>query len=1080
MNPQIDISKIIKRTNQDAFLNQLTEYGFKQHPRGYRCKESSGLNLFYDRHHEKWICKNHSNKLPVPDGDIWTFTKRLYNEAGNTFESIQRIATHICDAQGLHLNEFISESNTIYHTPKKRAKKGIKASQAKPSQWKPNDKGQLNTSYEYALSSWNSLIGESVIRYFRRYGIDTETLKKYSVQPLESIRHIETGRIKTFTLDDPAFIYKVGENIKYKHPGARNKKYSNGYIQSAGNYVFGLDQLPDHCKRIIIAAGEKDTIALNQHFNRHGTYAICFGSESADIPANIINCLRNKCNEIICLFDNDKTGEQFARVNAQRHGIGFIRIADTVNDPARFDGNYSNGINTTLNDVCDILQHHGINLLESIVNGYVHKNSTHDDIRIVFDQYLSERSQDIKKAIQAHDKLIIQAPTGGGKTFALLNIAQDSEYLKTINCEWSIFCTPTNMIAEQIQSEARTKGIDIPIINGTWTNEKAQQYAQSKIYIAVYDSLKKINDIIFNSLLIVDESHLIFDANSYRQKAVSQVWEYLNASRKAVLISGTPYNIPEYTLFNACQHNGQSFKVTPVYYQGTKSNFNIPAPGDGVTIIRINDKSILHALKQTIGSTAEVITSDDKESNLVYQSIINTGTIPDHIQYLLVTSVTDTGVSIRSKIDAIHLFDCNVDNEALQAMARARRNAGLNNNIPVFVYHKFKSDQYECIEAQHQDGRHSLLFNILQEYNLFAIDTTRDHNVQLKRLQTIKNDIHTKQSINNFTYFSEVQNEYIVNLPTVYFEAYKQYRGDISNEQFYKDIVSKNPNITINDPVLIEFTGTTSEAVKLNKEERKAMKEQAFEAFLNEPDIITEAVCHTTKNGTLKQKIRQKLYPGHLPSTMVAQAMNQFKELLSGGYFDTPVNRYIQLLDIGIDPGEASRHVYNNQGRKQWNVIHNAIMIIYRAQESEAPRATIIKQQAQNLYETVRQSGKKEFTINQLKKLLIKAGHTKFDTNDKDIVYLRFAELYELERSRKTINGRKQTVYIIGNKWTKTALKNTANLFNKNADVKPSQSIDIHTSVSNIVDIRKDNYTINIVDRLSVKQGHYIGDPVPF
>lgn len=1083
---KINIKKIIEATDQDAFINQLQNITFKRHPRGYRCKESSGLTLFKDRQTDKWICKNHSDKLDIPSGDIWTFTKRLHNETGADHESIESIAKHICEAQGIDLSRFIDIDYRSYQKPYKQAKKGAVFARTKTEVWNPNNAGYVNTHYEYKTVSWCHTNGKAVLKYFDKFGISQSTLIQYGVHPLESIRHIKTGRIKTFRRQDQAYAYIQSGNIKFKHPGARNKRYKDGYIQSTGNYIFGLDQLPDRCNKIIIAAGEKDTIALNHHLNRHGIYAICFNSESAHIPTDIIKYLRSKCNKLICLFDNDSTGEKHSRINARLHGIGFIRIADTINDPLKYNGNYESGINKTLNDVCDILEHHGVTLLESIINGHVHRDSTPDDIRISFDTYLSESIEAIKKGIQNNDKLILKAPTGGGKSFALLEIAQDHEYLKSINCQYGIFCVPTNTIAEQLQSEARAKGIDIPIVNGKWTKEASEQYAGSKIYIAVYDSLRKLDDIIFHSLFIIDESHLLFDANGYRQNAIVNVWDYLNEAKKAVLISATPYKLPGVPLMNAIQKNGQTFNITPVYYDGNKLNFSFlkAHSNDGVHIVRINDIELLKALQSKLGGEAAILSSAEngryKESNPVYQSIIETGKVPDGFKYLLVTSLIDTGVSIISSIASIHLFDCYNDNEVLQAIARARRRKGLNDNIRVYVYHKAKLNEYESIEAQHMDGKEINLYDIVNDLEEKAQEIKDRHNEILKISKTISDDINLKESPNKLCYFSNIKNQYEVYIPGVHYEAYKQYRSQISNDQFYKDIVSKNPNITINDPVLMTFTGDLSKAVKHNKEIRKENQSKAYDIFLSDPDAICEAVYHTTKDGKLKQHIRNKKYPEYCPGHLALHYIRNHSELFAAGYFDKPVRRYIEILNTGISSKEAAGHVYNNQGRKQWNVIYNAVTIAHRVPDNKAPGATIIRGQAKQLYEAYRATGKKEFTITQLKKLLIKAGYNSFDTNDKDIVYLRFAELFKTEKYRVNIEGRKQTVYRIGKKWTKEALKTSANILNEIAEPKPAQSIEYQRNEFKDTDIRPGNNTIKMINRLSTSGGIYCAQPVPF
>ena len=70
------------------------------------------------------------------------------------------------------------------------------------------------------------------------------------------------------------------------------------------DYVFGFEQLPTRGDILFITGGEKDVLSLSaHHFN-----AICFNSETASIPENIIESLQLRFRHIILLYDMDDTG----------------------------------------------------------------------------------------------------------------------------------------------------------------------------------------------------------------------------------------------------------------------------------------------------------------------------------------------------------------------------------------------------------------------------------------------------------------------------------------------------------------------------------------------------------------------------------------------------------------------------------------------------------------------------------------------------------------------------------------------------------------------------------------------------
>ena len=69
-------------------------------------------------------------------------------------------------------------------------------------------------------------------------------------------------------------------------------------------YCFGMEQLPSKGDMLFITGGEKDVLSLSaRHF-----HAICFNSETAQIPERIIESLQLRFRHIIVLYDSDATG----------------------------------------------------------------------------------------------------------------------------------------------------------------------------------------------------------------------------------------------------------------------------------------------------------------------------------------------------------------------------------------------------------------------------------------------------------------------------------------------------------------------------------------------------------------------------------------------------------------------------------------------------------------------------------------------------------------------------------------------------------------------------------------------------
>ena len=94
----------------------------------------------------------------------------------------------------------------------------------------------------------------------------------------------------------------MGDFIKIYRPYSKLRFLYGG--EKLKDYVFGFEQLPTKGDILFITGGEKDVLSLYAH----GFNAICFNSETASIPENIIESLQLRFRHIILLYDMDDTG----------------------------------------------------------------------------------------------------------------------------------------------------------------------------------------------------------------------------------------------------------------------------------------------------------------------------------------------------------------------------------------------------------------------------------------------------------------------------------------------------------------------------------------------------------------------------------------------------------------------------------------------------------------------------------------------------------------------------------------------------------------------------------------------------
>ena len=152
--------------------------------------------------------------------------------------------------------------------------------------------------------------GAEELDYWSQYGIDVKTLQRFHVKALTRYESISSqGKPFTLvsTLEEPIFAYCMGKFVKVYRPKSKLRFLYGG--EKVDDYVFGFQQLPSKGDMIFITGGEKDVLSLTAH----GFNAICFNSESAQIPENIIEGLQLRFRHIIILYDSDETGIREAK-----------------------------------------------------------------------------------------------------------------------------------------------------------------------------------------------------------------------------------------------------------------------------------------------------------------------------------------------------------------------------------------------------------------------------------------------------------------------------------------------------------------------------------------------------------------------------------------------------------------------------------------------------------------------------------------------------------------------------------------------------------------------------------------------
>ena len=176
---------------------------------------------------------------------------------------------------------------------------------------KKENKGMKETDNDKKwYKCYEQVFPASELSYWLKYGITTKTLQRYNVKSLVRYEAL-SNQGKTYTLlssqDEPMFCYMMGDFVKVYRPFSKLRFVYGG--EKREDYIFGFEQLPNKGDMLFITGGEKDVLSLSAHH----FHAICFNSETATIPENVIESLQLRFRHIIILYDTDETGVREAQ-----------------------------------------------------------------------------------------------------------------------------------------------------------------------------------------------------------------------------------------------------------------------------------------------------------------------------------------------------------------------------------------------------------------------------------------------------------------------------------------------------------------------------------------------------------------------------------------------------------------------------------------------------------------------------------------------------------------------------------------------------------------------------------------------
>ncbi|MDR0505915.1 MAG: toprim domain-containing protein [Dysgonamonadaceae bacterium] len=306
--------EILKRTNSglDVFKHYISgqwRVGRNFHNPLYEDRKAS-CNIYYDRRSQSYKMKDFGND--TFSGDCFDIVGKIKGlDCNNSKEFIEILQTINRDVSlGIDENDtsFVVSVSMPENKPKKQVENTLNPA---PKKAKPHSIVSQSFSAR-ELSFWG------------QYGITPELLKTYKVVSLREFKS-ENSEGKPFTFystdNEPMFGYQGKRHIKIYRPFSDVRFLYGGLLPD--NYCFGLEQLPSKGDTLFATGGEKDVLSLSAK----GFNAICFNSETSNIPQSLIKKLSFRFKHIILLYDTDKTGlESSARHEQQLSALGVKRL----------------------------------------------------------------------------------------------------------------------------------------------------------------------------------------------------------------------------------------------------------------------------------------------------------------------------------------------------------------------------------------------------------------------------------------------------------------------------------------------------------------------------------------------------------------------------------------------------------------------------------------------------------------------------------------------------------------------------------------------------------------------------------
>jgi len=247
---------------------------------------------------DRWIYKDHGSDAK---GDCfhWTALKHGLDNKNDFAEVLIRAA----EAIGINNNAQSNKSQKTYTSTKNKPHK---------------DKNPIKS--DNTPSPFARYEGGANWKYWERFGISVLPEYVIALKWFKSNK----GSMVTATQDNPAFAFVKNKNcIKVYQPLNPEKVFKWLWVgtKPEGDNIWGVEELPDSGKELIIVEGPKDWRTLSSFEMPEGISVVGLDSVYTDIPPEWIMKMSKRFEKVSLFLDNDKDGHNESEKWAKRYGL---------------------------------------------------------------------------------------------------------------------------------------------------------------------------------------------------------------------------------------------------------------------------------------------------------------------------------------------------------------------------------------------------------------------------------------------------------------------------------------------------------------------------------------------------------------------------------------------------------------------------------------------------------------------------------------------------------------------------------------------------------------------------------------